>query len=93
MLDELPLAGNILPGLPPALKSRLLDAFDIQILWNKPGRQATVHAEITDATLRALPAILNPGQDVYDDTDDVSAGEDQSMEDLFETPMIPQSTA
>jgi hypothetical protein len=43
------------------LKAWLLDAFDIQILWNKPGRQATVIAEITDATLRALPAILNPG--------------------------------
>ena len=68
LLDELPLAGDVLPGLPPELKARLLDAFDIQILWNKPGRQATVFAEITDATLQALPAILNPGQDGYDDT-------------------------
>jgi site-specific DNA recombinase len=39
LLDQLPLAGDILPGLPPELKARLLDAFDIQILWNKPGRQ------------------------------------------------------
>ena len=68
LLGELPLAGDVLPGLPPELKARLLDAFDIQILWNKPGRQATVFAEITDATLQALPAILNPGQDGYDDT-------------------------
>ena len=43
LLDELPLAGDILPGLPDDLKTRLLDAFDIQVLWNKPGRQATVH--------------------------------------------------
>ena len=55
LLDELPLAGDILPALPPDLKARLLEAFDLQILWNKPGRQATVHAEITDATLQALP--------------------------------------
>jgi len=35
-------ATNVLPALPPELKARLLDAFDIQILWNKPGRQATI---------------------------------------------------
>ena len=73
LLDELPLAGDILPGLPPDLKARLFDAFDLQILWNKPGGQATVFAEITDATLRALPAILNPGQDGYDDTAETPA--------------------
>ena len=75
LLDELPLAGDILPGLPADLKARLLDAFDIQILWNKPGGQATVHAEITDATLRALPGLLNPGQDGYDDTSEHASGE------------------
>ena len=68
LLDELPLAGDILPGLPAELKARLLDAFDLQILWNKPGQQATVFAEITEATLQALPGILDPGQDGYDDT-------------------------
>jgi hypothetical protein len=31
-------------------------------VWNKPGRQATVHAEITEATLQALPAILDPAR-------------------------------
>jgi len=59
LLDELPLAGNILPGLDPALKARLLAAFDLQILWNKPAGQATVYAEITEATLLALPGILS----------------------------------
>ena len=68
LLDELPLAGDILPGLPPALKARLLAAFDLQVLWNKPGQQATVFAEITEATLQALPGILDPGQDGYHDT-------------------------
>ena len=60
LLDELPLAGDILPGLDPALKARLFAAFDLQVLWNKPGRQATVFAEITDATLRALPGHSQP---------------------------------
>ena len=76
----------MLPGLDPDLKARLFAAFDLQILWNKPGRQATVHAEITEATLRALPALLNPGQDGYDDTADIASGETADVEDLFETP-------
>jgi hypothetical protein len=37
-------------------------------LWNKPGSQATVRAEITETTLQAVPGILNPGQDGYDNT-------------------------
>jgi hypothetical protein len=46
-----------------------------------------VHIEITDATLRALPAILNPAQDGYDDTADTTPGEDADVEDLFESPI------
>ncbi len=70
ILEEIPYAGDILPQLPPALKARLFAAFDLAIVWNKPGGQVTVHAEITDETLRALPALLNPGQDGYHDTHD-----------------------
>jgi hypothetical protein len=87
LLEELPLAGDILPGLPAELKSRLFDAFDLQILWNKPGRQAIVFAEITDATLNALPGILNPAQDGYDDTTELSPGKSAVVEDLFESPI------
>jgi len=90
LLDDLPLAGDILPGLDPGLKARLFDAFDLQILWNKPGRQATVFAEITEATLRALPGILDPGQDGYDDTADTTSGETADVEDLFESPIVHQ---
>ena len=68
LLDELPLLGDILPGLPPALKARLLAAFGIEILWNKPGQQVTVFAEITDSTLQAIPGITDPSQDGYHDT-------------------------
>jgi hypothetical protein len=32
---------------------------------SKPGEQATVFVEITEATLQALPGILNPRQDGY----------------------------
>ena len=70
-------------------RARLFDAFDLQILWNKPGRQATVHAEITEATLRALPALLNPGQDGYDDTVGITSSETTDVEDLFESPIDP----
>ena len=88
LLDELPLAGDILPGLDPSLKARLFAAFDLQILWNKPGRQAAVHAEITEATIRALPAILDPGQDRYDDTIGATPAEAADVEDLFESPIV-----
>jgi site-specific DNA recombinase len=87
LLDELPLAGDILPGMPPELKARLFDAFDLTILWNKQDRQATICAEITDATLLALPGILNPGQDGYDDTSEHASGQPGVMEDLFESPI------
>jgi hypothetical protein len=48
LLDQLPLAGDVLPRLSPRLKARLFQVFDISVLWNKPGRQVTVTAEITD---------------------------------------------
>lgn len=67
-LDEIPYVGDIVPGLPPALKTRLLAAFDITITWNKPDNQATVGAVLTDTTLRAVLDILDPGQDGYHDT-------------------------
>jgi hypothetical protein len=90
LLDQLPMPGDILPGLPPQLKAELFQAFDLQILWNKPGRQATVYAEITDATLQALPAILDPGRDGYDDTADETPGDPDSVEYLFESPIVHQ---
>jgi hypothetical protein len=64
---EVPYAGDI-HALPPDLKARLFDVFDLGILWNRSAGQATVTAVITDATLQALPAILDPDQDGYHDT-------------------------
>jgi len=54
----------------------LFAAFDIEVLWNKADRQATVHAEITENTLRAVTAILNPDQDGYDDTNPAASTDD-----------------
>jgi site-specific DNA recombinase len=83
LLDRLPPAGDILPRLPDALKARLFQVFDLEVLWNKPARQATVHVEINDATLAAVPGILDPSQDGFDDT---HPGEPALVGDLFDTP-------
>jgi hypothetical protein len=69
--------------LPPRLKARLFAAFDISVLWNKPGKQATVHAEITQTTLRSVPGLLDPTQDGYHDTD---PGQPESIWDLDNPP-------
>ena len=71
-------------GLTPQLKAEPLAAFDIQILWNKTAGQGIIYAEITDATLQALPAILNPGQDTYDDTNEYVPADPESAGDLFD---------
>jgi hypothetical protein len=68
LLDEIPYAGDILLDLPLALKARLVAAFDISPCGTSPATRSPSRAVITDATLRALPDILNPGQDGYHDT-------------------------
>jgi len=83
LLDLLPLAGDVLPRLPPQLKARLFQVFDVSILWNKTDRQATVRAEITDTALHAIAAILDPSQDGFDDT---HPDQPEPMGDLTHTP-------
>ncbi len=41
-----------------------------------------MHVEITEATLQAVPGILDPSQDGYHDTDNT---EPAPIEDLFST--------
>ena len=87
LLDELPALGDILPSLPPALKARLFAAFGLEILWNKPGSQATVFVEITENTLQAIPGITDPAQDGYHDTSTETSTDDTvPMWDLGNTP-------
>ena len=83
LLDQLPLAGDVLPRLTPRLKAKLFAAFDLSILWNKPGSQVTVRAEISDATLQAITAILDASQDGYHDT---HPSQPDPMGDLAHTP-------
>ena len=89
LLDELPALGDILPGLPPALKARLFAAFGLEILWNKPAGQATVFVEITENTLQAIPGITDPSQDGYHDTSTETSTDDTApMWDLGNTPRM-----
>ena len=82
LLEELPLAGDILPGLTPELKAGVgvRRPSTWRSWWNKPGQQATVFAEITDATLKALTGIRNPSKEKNDDTPVKSPGDPDSVE-------------
>ena len=46
-------------------------------------------AEITEVTLKALPGILDPGRDGYDDSAEGANGEPPFGEDLFEALISP----
>jgi hypothetical protein len=83
LLDRLPLAGDVLPRLTPRLKAKLFAAFDLSILWNKPGQQVTTRAEISEATPQAVTAILDASQDGFDDTD---PAQPDPIGDLANTP-------
>ncbi len=48
------LGGQAQAPAPPKGRG-LFAVFDIWVMWNKADRQATVHAEITENTLRAVP--------------------------------------
>jgi len=58
LLDELPILGEILTEAPAALTERLLDAFDVQAVYNRDKNQATIHATLTDATPQAIRDLL-----------------------------------
>ena len=58
LVDLLPEVASDLAGLPHDLQAELLAAFDIQIVWNAPMRQATIHATITDTTPEVITALL-----------------------------------
>ena len=58
LVSLLPEVTADLAALPPELQAELLDAFDIQIIWNAPMRQATFRATITDTTPGIITALL-----------------------------------
>ena len=59
LLDELPELAARLDELPERLQAELFAAFDIQILWNAPMKQATFFATITDTTPGIVAALLD----------------------------------
>ena len=58
LLDELPELASRLDGLPERIQAELFAAFDIQILWNAPMKQATFFATITDTTPGIVTGLL-----------------------------------
>ena len=53
LLDELPFLGGILTSAPATLTERLLDAFDVQAVYDRDKNQVTIHATLTGATPQA----------------------------------------
>jgi DNA invertase Pin-like site-specific DNA recombinase len=58
LLDDLPELTTRLADLPAHIQAGLFAAFDIQILWNPPLKQATFFATITDTTPGIIAALL-----------------------------------
>ena len=61
LVTLLPEAAGDLDELPADLHAELFAAFDIQIAWNAPMRQATIHA--TDTTPQIVTALLARASD------------------------------
>ena len=89
LLDELPLAGDILPGLDPGLKARLFDAFDLQILWNKPGRPPPSSPRSPRPPCGPCLAFSTRTRTGTMTLADITSGETADVEDLFESPIVP----
>ena len=63
LLDELPQLAGRLDDLPERIQAELFAAFDIQILWNPPMKQATFFATITGTTPGIVAALLDRAGD------------------------------
>jgi site-specific DNA recombinase len=58
LIGELPELSTRLHELPARIHAELLAAFDIQVLWNAPLKQATFFATITDTTPGTITELL-----------------------------------
>ena len=54
-----PVLPGILPDLPPKLRSRLYQAFDLQLLYKHDTHQVTIRTTITTSTPDTVDAIIN----------------------------------
>jgi hypothetical protein len=63
LIDELPELPGRLDELPERIQAALFAAFDIQVLWNPPMRQATFFATITDTSPGIITDLLTRASD------------------------------
>ncbi len=73
LLDALPIIPAILAELPPKLRRRLYQAFDISIVYKHDTSQATYRATITTSTPATVAAIIHDSHNAGDDTRDLSS--------------------
>ncbi len=59
LLDELPLAGDILTAAPDRIKEAICEAFDIHALYRRDFHQVTIWATITPATPATIAALIS----------------------------------
>lgn len=74
LLDELPTLPDLLTDAPPRLLAALLEAFDIQALYNKDMHQATIWVTITDTTPQAIADLLTDPRTDHDTGTGPAAG-------------------
>lgn len=58
LLDQLPTAAAVMAAAPQRIREALINAFDIQALYNKEMDQVTIWASLTEDTPRTVAAIL-----------------------------------
>jgi hypothetical protein len=69
LLDELPLAGDILTAAPDKIKEAICAAFDIHALYRKDQHQVIIWATITPSTPATIAALVtDPRTDSDSDT-------------------------
>ena len=78
LLDQLPELAGRLDDLPERIQAELFAAFDIQILWNPPMKQATFFATITGTTPGIVAALLDRANDDDPATATVGTDPDQA---------------
>jgi hypothetical protein len=78
LFSLLPEMASELDELPADLQAELFAAFDIQIAWNAPMRQATFHATITDTTPQIVTALLARASDTHAPATDAAISADGS---------------
>jgi hypothetical protein len=66
LLDELPLAGDILTAAPDRIKEAICAAFDIHALYRKDLHQVTIWATITPAAPGTIQALINDPRTDHD---------------------------